>query len=59
MTHPDFTCRCGRHVDVTRLIGGRAVLWHACDSGLSYGISADTEDRLHELWTAERQRRAA
>lgn len=58
MTQTDFTCPCGRHVDVTRLVGGRVHIWHVCNDW-SGGILAHDEQHARELWTAEQQRAAA
>lgn len=59
MTHPDFTCACGRLVDVVRRAGNGPLLWHYCAFGGASDITARDEAELLALWTAERQRKAA
>lgn len=58
VTTPDFTCTCGRPVDVTRRVGGTVFIWHSCGTH-SIGILATDEKHAIALWNAERQRRAA
>lgn len=59
MTEPDFTCPCGELVHVTRRQGGAVHIWHASEECGATGILATDEKHARELWTAERQRRAA